>query len=169
MNKEIFLTQLREALQGNVVPAIINENMQYYENYIMQEIRKGKTEEDVLEELGNPRVLARTIIDTAQIDMEKGRYTADEEYASFDGAYGESGRYNENDRNNRGSRVDGRPKAARMTGMKTKVVFWSTILALILVVVGVIAMVVGIISFIAPVLIPLLIIMILVRILGRNR
>ena len=47
---------------------VVNENVAYYENYIDTEIKKGRSEEAVLEELGDPRWIAKTIIDTARED-----------------------------------------------------------------------------------------------------
>lgn len=64
MTRAEFLEELRIALQGNISQVQVNENLRYYENYIIEESRKGKSEEQVIEELGNPRLIARTIIDT---------------------------------------------------------------------------------------------------------
>lgn len=66
MTRAEFLEELRLALQGNVSQVHVNENLRYYENYIIEESRKGKTEEQVIEELGSPRLIARTIIDTSE-------------------------------------------------------------------------------------------------------
>lgn len=66
MTRAEFLEELRLALQGNVSQVQVNENLRYYENYIIEESRKGKTEEQVIAELGNPRLIARTIIDTSE-------------------------------------------------------------------------------------------------------
>ena len=38
--------------------------MQYYRNYIEDEQQKGHTETDILNELGDPRLIARTLLDT---------------------------------------------------------------------------------------------------------
>ncbi len=65
MTKEDFLIELRKALSGSVSADVINDNLNFYENFINTEIRKGRTESEVLEELGNPRLLAKTVIDTA--------------------------------------------------------------------------------------------------------
>ena len=68
MTKEEFLTGLRSSLSGSVSADVINENMRYYENFINTEIRKGRTEEDVLEELGSPLLIAKTVKDTASAE-----------------------------------------------------------------------------------------------------
>lgn len=63
MRKEEFMDGLKNALTGEVSQRVLMENLNYYEDYIIIEMRKGRTEEEVLEELGNPRLIAKTIID----------------------------------------------------------------------------------------------------------
>lgn len=63
MTKKEFLEQLEEALAGEVPNSIVYDNKQYYSKYIDAELWKGRTEEEIFEELGNPRLLAKTIID----------------------------------------------------------------------------------------------------------
>ena len=65
MTKEEFLSELRSSLSGSVSAEVINENINYYENFINTQTRKGMDLDEVLEELGSPRLLAKTIIDTA--------------------------------------------------------------------------------------------------------
>lgn len=64
MRKEEFLQTLRRALTGNVPPGTVEENIRYYDAYIREEVRKGRTEEEVIGEIGDPRLIARTIEDT---------------------------------------------------------------------------------------------------------
>jgi uncharacterized membrane protein len=64
MNKEEFLQKLQETLSGEVPPEIVRENLQYYSRYIRDERQKGRAESEIMEELGDPRMIARTIIDT---------------------------------------------------------------------------------------------------------
>lgn len=66
MTRQEFLDELRIALQGEMDQGRINEHLDYYENYIMEEARKGRTEQHVLEDLGNPRLIAKTLIDAEQ-------------------------------------------------------------------------------------------------------
>ncbi|MDE7266190.1 MAG: DUF1700 domain-containing protein [Lachnospiraceae bacterium] len=66
MNREEFLRQFREALEGKVSERIISENVTYYRNYINQQINSGKSEEEVLRELGDPRLLAKTIEESSR-------------------------------------------------------------------------------------------------------
>lgn len=66
MNREEFLRQFREALEGKVSERIISENVTYYGNYINHEVNCGKSEEEVLRELGDPRLLAKTIEESSR-------------------------------------------------------------------------------------------------------
>lgn len=66
MNKQEFLEKLRMSLGGKVSGSLVAENVAYYEEYINTEMRKGKSEEEVLEELGDPRLIARTIAETSR-------------------------------------------------------------------------------------------------------
>lgn len=61
MTKNEFLSILRESLAGNVPSDVINENISYYRDYIEN---NDRSESQVLDELGDPRLIARTIIDT---------------------------------------------------------------------------------------------------------
>ena len=38
--------------------------MRYYEDYIQSQVHNGRSEEEVLAELGDPRLIARTLLDT---------------------------------------------------------------------------------------------------------
>lgn len=97
MNKEEFLRTLGAALSGEVPQHIIQENLRYYDNYISGEIAKGRTEEEIMNELGGPRIVARTIIDAAEAGGEaigeNGQGNGG--YDSFSGqqAYGSGGSY----------------------------------------------------------------------------
>ena len=66
MTRQEFLSGLEAALSGQVDQQTLLDNIRYYRGYIDEEIRKGRTESEVLEELGNPRLIARTIIDAAE-------------------------------------------------------------------------------------------------------
>lgn len=72
MNREEFLRTLREALSGEVPPDIIEENVRYYDAYITDEVNRGRSEQEVIEELGGARVIARTIIDVAAAGGDAG-------------------------------------------------------------------------------------------------
>ena len=73
MRKTEFLQELREALDGEVSVSVIQSNISYYDQYISQEAAKGRREEEVIEEIGSPRLIAKTIIDSSEGAGETGR------------------------------------------------------------------------------------------------
>ena len=66
MTKEQFLHDLTVQLKLMVSDQLIFDQLAYYDNYISTEVRKGRSEAEVVAELGSPRLLAKTIIDTAE-------------------------------------------------------------------------------------------------------
>lgn len=64
MDKYEFITNLQRHLTGKVSAQKLQEITAYYSDYIDSEIRKGKSEEEVLSKLGDPRLLAKTIVET---------------------------------------------------------------------------------------------------------
>lgn len=63
MTKTEFLAGLQEGLEGQVSSQIIRESVEYYNRYIDEAVSGGKTETQVLEELGPVRLIVKTIID----------------------------------------------------------------------------------------------------------
>lgn len=77
MNRDEFIEKLKMALNGSVDPQIVNDSVDYYNDYISIQMRTGKTEEQVLAELGDPRLLAKSIA-TASGAAQGGDYYKDE-------------------------------------------------------------------------------------------
>lgn len=82
MSRGEFLQELRVALQGKIPQVKVNEHLRYYENYIIEESRKGKTEAEVMDELGNPRLIAKTLVETE--DISDYQYVSANEKAEKD-------------------------------------------------------------------------------------
>ena len=150
MTKAEFLEKLRIELSSGVTPQVLQENLNYYSQYIDDEIRKGRTESEVLAELGDPWILAKTIVD------------AQGEESVEDVIYDSDGRTYRDNSSTEGS---------------SNIHVWSLdswwkrlllILAVVAVIVVIFAVISGIVSLIAPVLIPLLVIILLVRMLRRR-
>ena len=59
MTRKQFMGELRSSLEGIVSPMVVQQNIDYYENYINEQIRSGKTEAEILNELGSPRLIAQ--------------------------------------------------------------------------------------------------------------
>lgn len=76
MTENEFLQILNEQLTGQMPVSAAASHIEYYRNYIHDEIRKGHKEDDILKNLGDPRLIARTILDTSP-------YTADYKYSTY--------------------------------------------------------------------------------------
>lgn len=75
MEKMEFLNVLRIHIQGVDDVAFVNDTMNYYENYIETEIRKGKSEEEVINKLGDPRLIAKSILASRSVESETEGYS----------------------------------------------------------------------------------------------
>lgn len=84
MDRKEFLDILRGQLAGNMQEGKAAAHVRYYEDYIQSQVRGGRPEREVLEELGDPRLIAKTLIDT-----DDG--SAQEDYGEYSSyAYGSS-------------------------------------------------------------------------------
>ena len=64
MTKAEFWEMMEQKLTGELDEHTVGKTLRYYSEYIDSEMRKGKTEQEVLEDLGSPLLIARTILDT---------------------------------------------------------------------------------------------------------
>ena len=55
---------MEQKLTGELDENTVAKPLRYYSEYIDSETRKGRSGEEVLEELGSPLLIARTILDT---------------------------------------------------------------------------------------------------------
>ena len=70
MNRTEFLDTLRSQLSGQMHEGKVAAHVRYYEDYIQSQVRSGRDEQQVLDELGDPRLIARTLLDT---DVDSGQ------------------------------------------------------------------------------------------------
>ena len=87
MTKAEFLERLRRALNGNMSAAAVEDNIQFYDSYFSGQIAQGRSEADVLNELGDPRILARTLIDAAERAGDARAHEANETQYRTSGYY----------------------------------------------------------------------------------
>lgn len=77
-----FLEKLKQNLSGRVDGTTLQETISYYQEYFEIQMRSGKSEQEILEQLGDPRLLAKTIyqaqehMGTPEDDEEKQRSEA---------------------------------------------------------------------------------------------
>lgn len=76
MRKEEFLEKLRARLSQTMSAQEVTEQIRYYDNYIQEQMRTGKTEEEVLEQLGDPLLIAKTLMDVQETRQEEPGYFA---------------------------------------------------------------------------------------------
>ena len=145
------------------------EDVAYYDGYISVQVNIGRTEEEVTADLGDPWVIAQTIIDAEEAKRGTGR-NAGSSYTTAnsgfsDPVYGDGGDYTREDYYDQNQ---GYQTHVHTFGFDT----WWKKLLLILGIIGIIVLVVsivgGIISFLAPILIPLVIIMLIIRLIGGS-
>ena len=74
MTKSEFLEILRLQLDGEMPSGEIYSNIHYYDQYIDKELSSGKTEEEVMNELGDPRLIAKTLIDADEGPLYNSTY-----------------------------------------------------------------------------------------------
>lgn len=78
MGKLEFLQKLSERLAEELPRSVVLSNLKYYESYIDGEVAKGRSVSAVMEELGDPYMIARTIIDGLESDGFTNQNYADE-------------------------------------------------------------------------------------------
>ncbi len=59
MRKEEFLEKLRARLSQTMSQQEVTAQIRYYENYIQEQMQNGRSEEEVLTELGDPLLIAK--------------------------------------------------------------------------------------------------------------
>lgn len=162
MRKEEFLQILRRALTGDVPPGIVEENIRYYDGYITEEVRRGRTEEEVIAEIGDPRLIARTIEDTTDTFADS-QYHGGSAYEYGKTADREDDTYGQNSYGTGGS----------VRRFRFDKWYWKLLLALIIfgLLYLVIMVIGGIFALLAPLIGPLFLIWMIITIfrgLGRR-
>jgi uncharacterized membrane protein len=145
MNCEEFLRVYRETLDGKVSEQDISDNVNYYRSYINREVRKGKSEEEVIRSLGDPRLLAKTLEESIKFAS-----------SAEDGSYretGDFGRYEDvGDNSNKGVHIK-----------QLKLPSWLVGIIVAIVVIFIIAIVFKVAFFLAPYIIAFLIVGFIIR------
>lgn len=160
MTKREFLDKLKAALGNDLSGAVIQENVDYYNEYISEAVSSGRSEADVIAELGDPWAIAKTIVDS----MGAGNGRESSSYETSRGTYDQESRYGQN---GYGQQKDG--GKVRVFGIDA----WWKKLLLVLGIIGVVVIIVavigGVISLLAPLVLPILILVFVFRMLGKRR
>ena len=78
MSKQEFLDGLRRSLVSGMESQEINEHINYYSQYIDSQIRMGTSEEEVMTSLGEPRLIAKTLLGMEGVETVTEEYVEDE-------------------------------------------------------------------------------------------
>ncbi len=74
MTKSKFLEELRDVLSEQLPADQVAEHVAYYRNYIEEQQRNGNSEEEILNMLGDSRLIAKTILDTGSVKKDNPNY-----------------------------------------------------------------------------------------------
>ena len=164
MNREEFLSRLASALNGEVHPSVIQENLKYYDEYIREEAAKGRSEEEVIDEIGGYRLIAKTIIEANGGGDSQGAYggqTYDQE--GFYSSRGDSGDYQNYDKSDP---VGGSFRMYDFSRGWRRFIIPAVLVLAIVVVFSIIG---GIFSLLRPIIGPLLVVWFLYSIFKRKQ
>lgn len=134
MSKQEFIEKLRSSLSGQVPAGMVEENVAYYEDYINSQIRLGQPETVIMQNLGDPRLIAKSII-TANTGEE---YVDDGRNGYREWSVNEERFYAEN-------RKESMPKVVRVHG-------WLTVVIVIVIFALLAGAIFSLISFLFPVI-----------------
>lgn len=167
MNKREFLSKLEEALVYELPPRAVDENLRYYSSYIDSEVKSGRSVEEVLGELGDPRLIARTIIDAVSSGADGIPGTADdvvyrETPDSDDSGYGAYG----GRASDHGSSDNGGFRGSVEINSHTYSGCMPCLIA-VLIACLIISALMGLLSMLAPVLAPVAVILLIWWLLGK--
>ncbi len=164
MNKQEFIERLRTALNGRIPVSEVEETVNYYQDYINMEMRKGRSQDEVLETLGDPRLIARTIIQTngtpdTDNRTQSGGYQEPHYHrdAYQDGGYQGRG-YHRTAYQGNSSRND-----TRSSHSVVRIPGWLLTILIMLVTILIIGIVFSVLSFLAPLIIVMMAVILMVK------
>lgn len=131
MNREEYISSMEKSLVGRIDPDALRETMAYYNDYFAMEQSKGLSQEQIISNLGDPRLLAKSIIAAESEKREGGEHEV--RMGGEDGEYGFHVR-------------------------RSHIPFGILMLIIVLVFFGVIGLVFSIASVLLPILIPALVV-----------
>ena len=159
MNKNEFLYAFGEKLKEELTTSQIEEHLKYYNDYITQEESGGKSEQEVIDSLGDPTLLARTILETPNNETNTGTYSSD----------GNDDIYQEDGNNYQEDNTNGRQVPPILVSGTTG---WGCLVVAIIaiLVIGLILWFFGIVfKALTPILLPVLLVLFVIAILKQRR
>lgn len=152
MSKEEFLEGLEKALEGEMGINDIGKNIKFYSDYIDSEIRKNKPDEEVVRGLGDPRLIAKTLLETYH--MKQG--TSHSDRNRYDTEFHSSFRKEEY-----------KEKGQNGMNLKNKVKVYTNIALIICVIIFILLLGSALLSLLIKIALPIVIVVFLYRILKK--
>ncbi len=148
MTQTEFIDTLSGCLTGKVSVGTVQDNISYYRQYFAEEIRNGRTEEQICEALGSPQIIAKGIL-----EAEKFQTNSDADYSQdID---------EERDFRSGAEKITQRVKEFHLPG-------WLVAVLHIIVFFVVIDLALTVFSALAPIVLPICIVLFVVHIFKNN-
>lgn len=138
MRSSDFLLSLKKALENELSASQVQEQVEYYRNYIKEEVKSGKSEQEVLEMLGDPWAIAKTILIEEEMNGAKERTEQESEWSE--------------------EKPTEKSQKLHIFGLDT---WWKKallILGVAVVIFLIISTILGIVSFLLPIVLPIILI-----------
>lgn len=147
MKRREFLSQLKSALENKLSEKEIKKNIDYYNDYIEEEVGKGQMEEEVIAALGDPWAIAKTILISAEMGGQ--------EYYSYSEEV--SNEYESDSASN-----------AKMYQLDSWWKIALVVLVILAIVLGIFSVVFGVLALFIRFAFPILIIVLIVRLIHKK-
>lgn len=143
MTKREFLEELKDALSEQLPQNQVAEHVSYYMNYIEERKQSGSSEDEVLNMLGDPRLIARTILDTAPGSRDNQNYFYEETTQD----------------------TQREVKKKELSGKARKYLYIGITIAVIFLIISLIT---TLLSFLLPILLPVILIFVVISIVRKR-
>lgn len=176
MGKREFLEVLGERLAEELPRELVINHLEYYENYIDIEIQKGRKASEVMTELGDPILIAHTIINTETGESFQG-YAEDAEFVEIPSedepeqvVYEEEDveythLHTENEEERQAGEYE-QNSAVQKKGFKAGCLIAAIVGVLVLI--GILSLVGSLISILLPILLPVIVVVLVISLVGRK-
>ena len=148
MRSSDFLLQLKKALENELSAAQVQDKVEYYKNYIKEEMKSGKSEQEVMNMLGDPWAIAKTILLEEKMSGTQESFNSEEVWSNQEQTH--------------------QSQKIHLFGLDT---WWkkaAAILGLIAIIILIISLILGSLSIVLPIAIPLILIVTIFNMLRRK-
>lgn len=138
MNRREFINGLKEALELKMSKKEIDEQVDYYTEYIKSEVKEGRNESQVVEELGDPWAIAKNLGYETEAVYDETVTTDSETF---------SGQANN-----------------KVYTTNSKWVVWGILFVIVAIILAILSFTMSVLTFLSPILLPMFLIIFIIRI-----